>query len=109
MSEVLERARDRQTTQYSKYEAAIEYQVFYTDQGVDNRKQKIKLRVFSNKQEKLPAEGGVDQSKDEQAVERYMRMLQVHNSKVDKIRNGYTTYCHQRQQAIVEGVSIEEI
>lgn len=49
VQEVLDRARDRQSTQYSKFEAAIDYQLFYTDQGVEKRKEKIKLRVFTNK------------------------------------------------------------
>ena len=49
VNDVLDRARDRQATQYSKFEAAVDYQVFFTDQGVDLRKVKIKLRVFTQK------------------------------------------------------------
>ena len=36
-------------------------------------------------------------------------MLQVHNAKVDKIRSGYTGYCMMREQAVLEGVTIQEI
>ena len=36
-------------------------------------------------------------------------MLQVHNSKVDKIRKGYGEYCSLRQQALEEGVTLEEL
>lgn len=41
--------------------------------------------------------------------EKCLRMLQVHNAKVDKIRDGYTNYCLMREQAVLEGVSIQEI
>ena len=44
---MLDRAKDRQNQQYYKFEAAVDYQVFYTDQGVEKRKEKIKLKVFS--------------------------------------------------------------
>lgn len=37
-----------------------------------------------------------------------MRMLQVHNSKVDKIRQGYTNYVEMRLQAAQEGITFEE-
>ena len=47
VTEVLERARDRQATQYSKFEAAVEYQVFFTDQGVEKRREKIRLRALT--------------------------------------------------------------
>ena len=41
--------------------------------------------------------------------EKCLRMLQVHNSKVDKIRSGYTSYCEMREQATHEGVPLSEI
>ena len=42
-------------------------------------------------------------------VEKCLRMLQVHNSKVDKIRSGYNNYCELRQQANAEGISLEQL
>ena len=45
--EVLQRAQDKQQHQYSKLEAACEYQKFFTDKGVEKRKDKIKLNVFT--------------------------------------------------------------
>ena len=36
-------------------------------------------------------------------------MLQVHNMKVDKIRHGYANYCQMREQAVLEGVTLQEI
>ena len=42
-------------------------------------------------------------------VEKCLRMLQVHNSKVGTIRAGYNNYCALRQQANAEGVSFEEL
>lgn len=109
IQEVLDRARDRQATQYSKFEAAIDYQVFFTDQGVEKRKEKIKLRVFSTKMQKENNNISSNQQPLTEEAERCLRMLQVHNSKVDKIRTGYTTYCELRQQAIQEGITYEEL
>ena len=44
---MLTKAKERQTTQYAKFEAAVDYQIFFTDQGVEKRKEKIKLKVFT--------------------------------------------------------------
>ena len=41
--------------------------------------------------------------------EKCLRMLQVHNMKVDKIRHGYANYCQMREQAVLEGVTLQEI
>lgn len=95
---MLERARERQSSQYFKFEAAIDHQVFFTDQGVEKRKEKIKLKIFTknaNKENNSNA-GGESNSAISAEVEKYLRMLQVHNSKVDKIRQGYTNYVNMR-------------
>lgn len=94
ITEVLERARDRQSSQYYKFEAAIDHQVFFTDQGVEKRKEKIKLKVLSKNQNKENI--GADGNAMDPEVEKCMRMLQVHNSKVDKIRQGYNNYVAMR-------------
>eukprot|EP00353_Schmidingerella_taraikaensis_P011459 CAMPEP_0185569272 /NCGR_PEP_ID=MMETSP0434-20130131/1947_1 /TAXON_ID=626734 ORGANISM="Favella taraikaensis, Strain Fe Narragansett Bay" /NCGR_SAMPLE_ID=MMETSP0434 /ASSEMBLY_ACC=CAM_ASM_000379 /LENGTH=100 /DNA_ID=CAMNT_0028184009 /DNA_START=828 /DNA_END=1130 /DNA_ORIENTATION=- len=41
-------------------------------------------------------------------VEKCMRMLQVHNAKVNRIRQGYTDYCSLRQKAAAEGIPFEQ-
>ena len=97
VTEVLDRARDRQATQYSKFEAAIEYQTFFTDQGVERRNVKVKLKVFSKNQSakdtsELPDDHHQVRQPMDPEVEKCLRMLQVHNAKVNKIREGYTAY-----------------
>lgn len=114
VTEVLDRARDRQATQYSKFEAAIDYQIFYTDQGVEKRNQKVKLKVFSKNQttkdtSELPPEHHQNQKPMSAEVEKCLRMLQVHNAKVNKIRDGYNAYFELRQQAMAEGITFEEL
>ena len=42
-------------------------------------------------------------------AEQFLRMLQVHNQKTDKIRKTYGDYCHQRIQAVQEGISFEQL
>ena len=54
--EVLARAQDRYTNQCSKLEAACEYQKFFTDKGVEKRKDKIKLNVFTAEMNKKKKE-----------------------------------------------------
>ena len=49
---------------------------------------------------------GVASPGDSEEFEKCLRMLQVHNAKVDKIRGGYTNYCLMREQAVLEGVTI---
>ena len=98
INDVLQRAQDRQVEQYSKLEAACEYQKFFTDKGVEKRKDKIKLNVFTAEMNKKkqqegehPGEAALPQVTPE--AEHFLRMLQVHNAKTDKVRRGYIEYC----------------
>ena len=68
-------------------EAACEYQKFFTDKGVEKRKDKIKLNVFTTEiNKKKKEQEGEGQSNTESAApqvtpeaEPFLRMLQVHN------------------------------
>jgi uncharacterized protein YigA (DUF484 family) len=44
----LERSRDRFQREYSKLEALMEQAKFFTDEGVKERKEKLKLKMFMN-------------------------------------------------------------
>jgi len=66
--DTVERSKDRFIREFNKLEAANHYQSFYTDKGVEERKQKAKLKIMQA--------GQVD------VVESYANMLKLHNSKV---------------------------
>ena len=83
INEVLQRAQDRQQQQYSKLEAACEYQKFFTDKGVEKRKDKIKLNVFTSEMNKRKEKENENHDNLLPQVtpeaEHFLRMLQVHN------------------------------
>ena len=70
--------------------------MFFTDQGVEKRKEKIKLKVFTSKNQSKEL-GGPQDTEMSAEFEKCFRMLQVHNTKVDKIRIGYGNYCSMRE------------
>ena len=62
------------------------------------RKEKIKLNLFKaeiKRQKDQEAESTEDTEKNAVSVEAesFLRMLQVHNQKIEKIRKGYNDYC----------------
>ena len=98
IKETLTRSRDRYTCQVSKLQAACEFQKFFTDKGVEKRKDKIKLNVFKaeikrQKDQEAEKTEDTEQPAVSAEAESFLRMLQVHNQKIEKIRKGYNDYC----------------
>jgi len=62
---------------------------------VEERKQKAKLKIMQS--------GPVD------AVESYVNMLKLHNSKVAKVIKGYCSYAAMRERSKTEGIPFEEL
>eukprot|EP00347_Sterkiella_histriomuscorum_P021277 403334569 len=106
----VERSRDRFIREFSKYEAYFEQIKFFSEEGVKERKEKVKLKVFMNQTYgaqnvvEAKAKGSVEMFQGVPIEEQALRMLQVHNSKVEKILRGYRTQ-HQIRK---NGGEIEE-
>ena len=96
----VERSKDRFQRDYSKLEANFEHTKFYTDEGLKERKEKLKLRVFMNQ---LYGQSEAKTKNDATTTipfqEQILRMLQVHNSKVERIRSNFKEKFDSRQAA----------
>ncbi|CDW78606.1 UNKNOWN [Stylonychia lemnae] len=93
----IDRSRDRFIREFAKFEAFFEQAKFFTEDGVKDRKEKVKLKVFMSQ---VYGAQNIQENKTKGAIEMYqniplqdqaLRMLQVHNSKVEKILKGFRT------------------
>jgi hypothetical protein len=95
----VEQSRDRFLRELSKFEAEFEQRKFFTEEGVKDRKESIKLKVlmnstYSNNNPARKASDTSDRSAKEgkggiSDEEKFLRILQVHNMKVEKIIGGF--------------------
>ena len=53
--------------------------------------------MMTNKQATKASDAEIAGDPQAAEVQKLLRMLQVHNSKVEKIRHGYTNYCELRE------------
>ena len=84
----------------AKLQASYDFNFFFTEDGVKNRKEKIKLKAMISNQElqKTPYAAEIKPALNE-AGEQYLAMMKVHNSKVAKITAGYVDYIATRVEA----------
>lgn len=105
ITETLTRSKQRLATQIQKLDMIASHQAFFTEAGVEQRQQKIKIKVLMA-QVKSKSETDI---KEETDVDSYLRMLTIHNLDTARIRKKYIDYRELREKAEREGVPFEEL
>ena len=125
----IERSREKFENEFAKYEGDYDAVKFFTEEGLKDRKERIKFKVLvghggkANRKKKEETEteselAKVDEPKDckvEDLIssmtieERAFKMMQIHNSRTERLRTRYADLYAKKKQAELEGRDPDEV